>query len=205
MAALKPRRSKTPAPRVVIFAGPNGAGKSTHADAILEALEIPVFVNADYIARGLSGVHTDTVAIAAGRIMLRRLNELAEAGKDFGFESTLSSRSFAPFLKRLKRLGYRIAIYYFSLASPQLAVRRVRLRVSLGGHDVPADVVRRRYQRSHANFFELYAQLADEWALFDNSDGHKAQRIAVYTGDELVVKDPKRWNQLRPATAAATA
>ena len=77
-----------PAPRVVIFAGPNGAGKSTHADAILAALGIETFVNADYVARGLSGRNTDVVAFEAGRIMLKRLRQLGKAGADFAFKST---------------------------------------------------------------------------------------------------------------------
>ena len=104
-------------PRVIVFAGPNGAGKSTHADAILAKLGIETFVNADYIARGLSGRNTDAVAFKAGRIMLTRLKDLAAAKHDFAFESTLSSRSFAPFLHQLKSQGYEVAIYYFSLAS----------------------------------------------------------------------------------------
>jgi predicted kinase len=83
-----------PPPRVVIFAGPNGAGKSTHADAILAALGMETFVNADYIARGLSGRNTEAVAFEAGRIMLKRLRQLAEDKADFAFESTLSSRTF---------------------------------------------------------------------------------------------------------------
>ena len=193
------------APRVVIFAGPNGAGKSTHAEAVLEALGIRVFVNADYIARGLSGVHTDTVAVAAGRIMLRRLNELAAAGEDFGFESTLASRSFAPFLKRLKARGYRVAIYYFSLASAQLAVRRVRLRVSLGGHDVPADIVRRRFGRSRANFLALYTPLADEWALFDNSSAGEAQLVAESKHNQLDIKEADTWQTFQAAANASQA
>lgn len=118
-----------PPPRVVIFAGPNGAGKSTHADAILAALGIETFVNADYIARGLSGRNTDAVAFEAGRIILKRLRQLSDAGADFAFESTLSSRTFATFLRALKRKGYAVAIYYFSLANAQLAIRRVKLRV----------------------------------------------------------------------------
>lgn len=81
--------SQTNPPRVVIFAGPNGAGKFTHADAILAALGIETFVNADYIARGLSGRNTDAVAFEAGRIMLKRLRQLSAAGSDFAFESTL--------------------------------------------------------------------------------------------------------------------
>ena len=87
--------SQTDPPRVVIFAGPNGAGKSTHADAILAALGIETFVNADFIARGLSGRNTDTVAFEAGRIMLKRLRQLGDAKADFAFESTLASRTFA--------------------------------------------------------------------------------------------------------------
>lgn len=196
---------KSAAPRVVVFAGPNGAGKSTHADAILEALGIRVFVNADYIARGLTGLHTDTVAIAAGRIMLRRLDELADARESFAFESTLSSRSFAPFLRRLKASGYRIAIYYFSLASARLAVQRVKLRVSLGGHDVPADVVRRRFERSRANFFTLYAPLAADWALFDNSQGRTAVRVAECSANHLVIHEPLLWKRIRPASTTPTA
>ena len=64
---------KPQAPRVVIFAGPNGAGKSTNADSIVAALGINTFVNADYIARGLSGRHAEAVAMQTGRIMLTRL------------------------------------------------------------------------------------------------------------------------------------
>lgn len=195
------RGSATPAPRVVVFAGPNGAGKSTHADAILDALNIPVFVNADYIARGLSGAQTDAVAITAGRIMLRRLRELAAAREDFAFESTLSSRSFAPFLAALKEQGYRVAIYYFSLSNPQLAVRRVKLRVSLGGHDVPAEVVKRRFGRSRTNFLQLYAPLADEWALFDNSTGGKARLIAESADNSVTIQQEKRWQRFQSAAS----
>ncbi len=192
------------APRVVVFAGPNGAGKSTHADDILKAMGIPTFVNADYIARGLAGTNTEAVNMAAGRIMLRRLSELAAAREDFAFESTLSSRSFAPFLQRLKAAGYRIAIYYISLDSAQLAVRRVKLRVSLGGHDVPADVVRRRFARSQTNFFALYAPLADDWALFDNSQAGDARLIAELRNQHLQIEDVPSWTRLQPKSRPPT-
>ena len=192
------------APRVVVFAGPNGAGKSTHADDILKAMGIPTFVNADYIARGLAGTNTEAVNMAAGRIMLRRLSELAAAREDFAFESTLSSRSFAPFLQRLKAAGYRIAIYSFSLDSAQLAVRRVKLRVSLGGHDVPADVVRRRFARSQTNFFALYAPLADDWALFDNSQAGDARLIAELRNQHLQIEDVPSWTRLQPKNRPPT-
>ncbi|OIQ69565.1 zeta toxin [mine drainage metagenome] len=198
-----PAPNKQPvAPRVVIFAGPNGAGKSTHADAILAALGIETFVNADYIARGLSGRNTEAVAFEAGRIMLKRLHQLSEAKADFAFESTLSSRTFAAFLGTLKQQGYAVVIYYFSLANAQLAVRRVKLRVSLGGHDVPADVVRRRFGRSLVNFFHLYVPLADEWTLFDNSTPPHARTVAAKLKNEITVTEPATWHKLQKLSKA---
>jgi predicted ABC-type ATPase len=185
------------APRVVIFAGPNGAGKSTHADAILAALGIETFVNADYIARGLSGRNTDVVAFEAGRIMLKRLRQLGEVGADFAFESTLASRTFAPFIRKLKAQGYAVAIYYFSLTNAQLAIRRVKLRVALGGHDVPSDVIKRRFGRSISNFFKLYAPLADQWALFDNSASIRALPVATQTATQLTITEAKTWRRLQ--------
>lgn len=185
-----------PSPRVVIFAGPNGAGKSTHADAILTALGVETFVNADYIARGLSGRQTEAVAFEAGRIMLTRLRQLGEAGADFAFESTLSSRTFAAFLRALKQQGYAVAIYYFSLANAQLAIRRVKLRVAQGGHNVPADVIRRRFGRSLNNFFDLYMPLADEWTLFDNSTTPHARAVAAKLANQLTVMETTTWHRL---------
>lgn len=187
-------------PRVVVFAGPNGAGKSTHADAILSTLRIQTFVNADYIARGLSGQNTETVTFTAGRIMLERLHQLAAAREDFAFESTLSSRTFAPFLRELKAQGYGVAIYYFSLVNAQLAVRRVKARVAMGGHDVPSEVVKRRFGRSLRNFFELYAPLASRWAIFDNSRAPHARLIASCVGDDLRIDENPAWLKLQKMT-----
>lgn len=186
-----------PAPRVIVFAGPNGAGKSAHADAILAKLNIETFVNADYIARGLSGHNTDAVAFETGRIMLKRLHQLADTKADFAFESTLSSRTFALFLRTLKTHGYAVVIYYFSLRSAQLAVRRVKLRVSLGGHHVPSDVVQRRFGRSLSNFFTLYAPLADEWTLFDNSEDSIARVLATQSANHLTIEEATPWQRLQ--------
>ena len=195
--------AKPQAPRVIIFAGPNGAGKSTHADAIVAALGIDTFVNTDYIARGLSGRNADAVAMQAGRIMLTRLKELAGAKQDFAFESTLSSRSFAPFLRQLKAQGYQVATYYFSLTSAALAVRRVKLRVAMGGHDVPEDTVRRRYARSVSNFLTLYLPLADDWTVYDNSSAKQAKMIASFANGILDVLEPKPWLKLQKQTKAS--
>ncbi|MFM2398797.1 MAG: hypothetical protein RL341_954 [Pseudomonadota bacterium] len=184
-------------PRVVVIAGPNGAGKSTHADALLDAFNVPIFVNADYIARGLSGRNTEAVAFEAGRIMLRRLRQLAEERLDFAFESTLSSKSFAPFLEKLKETGYEVVVLYFSVASVQLALRRVKQRVKLGGHDVPPDVIKRRFTRSAKNLFSLYMPLCDAWVVFDNSEGSTASLVAMYSGSATDVMDAPQWIKLK--------
>ncbi|HOY71240.1 MAG TPA: zeta toxin family protein [Methylotenera sp.] len=183
-------------PRVMIFAGANGAGKSTHAEPILKALGISTFVNADYIARGLSGLNTESVNFEAGRIMLKRLHDLADAKEDFAFESTLSSRTFAFFLRKLKAEGYSISIFYFTLSDARLAYRRVRHRVKLGGHDIPQKVITRRFYRSLNNFFNLYLPLADTWIVFDNSTGKTATSIAWYINNQTLIKSQKLWKKI---------
>src|SRR5205823_5999398 len=124
-------------PQVVVVGGPNGAGKTTCAAALLpEDLQIRQFVNADTIAAGLSAFAPDTVAVQAGRLMLSRIAELAQQRHDFAFETTLASRSFAPFLRRIQREGYLVHVIYVWLRSPELAIERVRDRVRRGGHHV---------------------------------------------------------------------
>ena len=185
-----------PPPRVIVFAGPNGAGKTTHAELILQTLGIGTFVNADFIARGLSGRDTKGVDFEAGRIMLRRMHQLALGREDFGFESTLASRSIALFLATLRRDGYRVSIFYFSLRTASLAVRRVKMRVRLGGHDVPVETVTRRYTRSLVNFFSIYRNLAEEWMVFDNSTAHRSHLIARHNPDGTFIEDDITWQNL---------
>ena len=154
-----------PRPSIVILAGPNGAGKSTVAPALLQgALAVDEFVNADVIARGLSAFDPDRVAIAAGRIMLTRLNELAAQRADFAFETTLATRSFAPWLRSLRLSGYDVHLFFLWLSSAELAIARVADRVGMGGHHVAEEVVRRRYSAGIRNFFSLYRPLATTWA-----------------------------------------
>jgi predicted ABC-type ATPase len=185
-------------PHVIVVAGPNGAGKSTAAPRLLrDALAVREFVNADTIAAGLSAFRPESVAIAAGRMMLRRMQQLAEAREDFAFETTLASRSFAPWLTGLQRLGYEVHVLLLWLSSPELAVSRVAERVRLGGHDVPVDVIRRRYRAGLVNFFRLYLPLANSWQLFDNSGPSGPKPIAAGEGPEVrIVMQGKTWRTL---------
>ncbi len=157
-------------PNVVIVAGPNGAGKSTTAPALLQGtLAVTEFVNADTIAQGLSAFEPERVAIASGRIMLHRIRELAGCRESFAFETTLASRLFAPWIAELVDAGYRFCLLFLWLPSADLAVRRVAERVKAGGHAVPEDVVRRRYEAGRRNFFGFYRPLAEIWRVYDNS------------------------------------
>ena len=166
-------------PKLVVIAGPNGSGKSTSAPALLRGrLGVTEFVNADTIAQGLSAFSPENAAIQAGRVMLARLRQLAAARANFAFETTLASRSFAPWIEGLNAQGYRFHLVFLWLPSADVAVARVLERVRLGGHDVPEEAIRRRYARGLKNFFELYRPLATSWRLYDNSGRSKPRLVA---------------------------
>jgi predicted ABC-type ATPase len=157
-------------PRCIIIAGPNGAGKTTFAREYLpKYARVVHFVNADLLAAGLSPLKPDLAALSAGRLFLGELDRLAKARQDFAFESTLSGLSYVGRLKRWKSAGYRIEIVFLRLASIQLALRRIAVRVKQGGHDVPRVDVERRFERGWENFEQFYKSLADAWEVYDNS------------------------------------
>jgi predicted ABC-type ATPase len=182
--------------KVVVIAGPNGAGKSTTAPAILrDALKVHEFVNADTIAAGLSAFSPESVALAAGRIMLDRVHELARERRDFAFETTLASRTFAPWLKELQAGGYAFHLVYLCLPTVGLSLERVAERVRRGGHAVPEDVVRRRYARSLNNFFNLYGRFANSWVMMDNSIRSQPRMIARGSaGQTIKVFNAEQWS-----------
>lgn len=158
-------------PRCIIIGGPNGAGKTTFArDYLPEIAGLIHFINADLIAGGISPLRPELAAVHAGRLVLRELDRLVEAKVEFAFESTLSGLHYAKRIADWKRRGYMIEIVYLRLASPRLALSRVAARVRQGGHNVPrADVVR-RFKRGWANFLDVYKPLADDWAVYENSE-----------------------------------
>ncbi len=157
-------------PHVIIIGGPNGAGKSTTAPALLKGmLGVTEFVNADTLALGLSAFQPESVAFHAGRIMLERIHLLAKGRVDFAFETTLASRTFATWIDELKKTGYLFHLVFLWLPNPEFALARVAERVRMGGHNVPDEIVRRRYNKGIRNFFRLYKPLADTWFFYDNS------------------------------------
>lgn len=166
-------------PQVVVVAGPNGAGKSTVAPDLLQTgLGVSVFVNADTIAAGLSVFAPQAAAFQAGRIMLARLKDLARQRQSFAFETTLASRTFAPWLRGLIADGYLLHVEFLWLSSPDLAVSRVADRVRLGGHDVPEPTIRRRYAAGLKNFWHTYRLLATTCRVYDNSAPGETRLLA---------------------------
>lgn len=192
------RPDQTP-PRVVILAGPNGAGKSTAAKCLLLGpLAVAEFVNADTIAAGLSAFSQDRVALEAGRVMRTRLRQLAAKCADFAFETTLATRSYAPWLRTLSDRGYEVHLVFIWLRSPELACARVAERVAAGGHDIPDQVVHRRYRRGLHNLRELYLPIADTWRVIDNTRLGELRTIAVQrSGEESEIHSESIWRSIK--------
>lgn len=185
-------------PSVVIIAGPNGAGKSTVAPGLIHQwLGITQFVNADMIAAGLSAFDTDSVALEAGRIMLRRIEELADRQSDFAFETTLASRSFAPWIVERRLEGYRAHLVFLWLPSPELALARIANRVLEGGHNVAENVVRRRYHRGLANLFDLYLPIVDTWRIFDATASGMPNPVARSITGQVEIQSPECWRRIQ--------
>ncbi len=181
-----------------IIAGCNGAGKTTASFTVLpEMLDCQEFVNADEIARGLSPFNAEGVAIQAGRLMIDRIVYLLKEGVTFAFETTLSTRSYAQLVQQAQRRGYFVTLIFFSLASPEQAAKRVAKRVSQGGHNIPIDVIYRRYASGLRNFFLMYSPLVDYWAFYDNSDCPSRKIACGWKDGRIQVLEEETYNNFK--------
>ena len=157
---------------ILIIAGPNGAGKTTFATQFLpNEGNFPTFINADLIAAGLNPFQPERAALEAGRMMLRTMDRCVEQGESFALETTLSGRVYRRLIPEWQAQGYRVILLFLSLPTPEVALARVRHRVRQGGHDVPEQVIRRRYHAGWRNFQQAYRQMSDRWMLYDASGG----------------------------------
>ena len=183
-------------PNLYIIGGPNGAGKTTFAKEFLpNYADCKNFINADLIAQGVSPFSPEAAAFRAGRLMLKEIDLYAKRGANFGFETTLSGRSYLGLVRHLKRQGYEVHFFYLWVPSAELALSRIRGRVLLGGHDVPAVDVRRRFDRSIRNFLVHYRPLADSWTLYANTSA--PPRIIAYEEcGKLQVGEARLYNGL---------
>ncbi|MDO4230524.1 MAG: zeta toxin family protein [Lautropia sp.] len=156
--------------KIIILAGPNGAGKTTFARAFLpREAGVPRFINADLIAAGLAPFAPESVAIQAGRLMLAELERSASRGESFAFETTLAGLNWLRHIRRWRSQGYRISLYFLRLPDAETAIARVAERVRQGGHNIPEDTIRRRFDTGWRNFSEHYCHAVDDWTVYDTS------------------------------------
>lgn len=180
-----------------IIAGPNGAGKTTFASEFLpDFVDCREFLNADLIAAGLSPFAPETQNVRAGRLLLDRIRELSEARRDFGFETTLSGRSYARLLKVMQQQRYRLILFFLWLPSADMAVSRVANRVRQGGHNVPEADIRRRYLAGQRNLFQLYRPLVNAWWLYDASQ-LPPSLVANEEDNDLTVVQPEQFENFQ--------
>jgi predicted ABC-type ATPase len=181
-----------------IIAGCNGAGKTTASFTILpEILNCREFVNADEIAKGLSPFQPEKVSFEAGRIMLHRINELFSQNENFAFETTLATKSYKSKIVEAKKKNYYVTLLFFWLKNPELAKERDKTRVKEGGHNIPHDVIDRRYYNGIKNLFEIYLSIVDQVLIFDNSEGNHDLIAETLANEELNIINESKFNELK--------
>lgn len=200
-------------PEIYVIGGCNGSGKTTFALNIFPNIGDLKFINADLIAAELNPNNPERVAIQASRIMLKQIKALARQNADFAFETTLAARTvkgvhslapsvdagsdrFAPFLRQCQTKGYQVNLIYVWLNSVELAITRVAMRVASGGHNIPEDVIRRRYDRGRKNFLELYSKLADRWQVYDNSGNNQLIAFSNNKNQTINLVKTDTWNKI---------
>lgn len=184
-------------PRLFILSGCNGSGKTTASYSLLpDLLECREFVNSDEFAKSLSPFNPSEASVAASRYMLMKVQYLLSRKADFIIETTLATRSLMNIIKQARELDYEITLLYFWLNSVNLAIERVRKRVESGGHNIPNEVIRRRYVMGLKYFFEIYKPVVDRWVLADNS---KSPFVVVAEGNKenSYIKDKEKYESIR--------
>ena len=181
-----------------IIAGCNGAGKTTASFTILpEILNCKEFVNADEIANGLSPFQPEKVSFEAGRIMLKRIDELFLENENFAFETTLATKTYKEKVLNAKKEGYFVTLLFFWLKNTELAKERVKTRVLEGGHNIPEDIIERRYLNGIINLFDIYLPIVDQVLIFDNSEGKHKLIAEKNFGEEISIIKEKEFNELK--------
>ena len=181
-----------------IIAGCNGAGKTTASFTILpEILNCKEFVNADEIAKGLSPFQPEKVSFEAGRIMLKRIDELFLENENFAFETTLATKTYKEKVLNAKKEGYFVTLLFFWLKNTELAKERVKTRVLEGGHNIPEDIIERRYLNGIINLFDIYLPIVDQVLIFDNSEGKHKLIAEKNFGEEISIIKEKEFNELK--------
>ena len=181
-----------------IIAGCNGAGKTTASFTILpNILNCKEFINADEIAKGLSPFQPEKVAFEAGRIMLRRIKELLLKEETFALETTLATKSYHLLIKKAQAKNYNVTLLFFWLPDVYLAIERVRIRVSEGGHNIATDIIVRRYTNGIKNLFKIYMPIVNEVLIFDNAKAAPVLIAEKLLNTEINIINKDKFKQLK--------
>ena len=184
-------------PRLYIISGCNGAGKTTASYSLLpEMLDCKEFVNSDEFAKSLSPFDPSQASIQASRYMLMKVRYLLKRNVDFAVETTLATRTLLKIVKAAQDAGYTVTLLYFWLNSPELAIARVKARVEAGGHNIPEETIRRRYNVGIDYFFNIYAPISERWILADNSQIPFRVIAEGSKNDVINIKDEETYKKI---------
>ena len=185
-------------PRLYIISGCNGAGKTTASYSLLpEMLDCKEFVNSDEFAKSLSPFDPSQASIQASRYMLLKVRYLLKRNEDFAVETTLATRTLLKIVKAAQDAGYTVTLLYFWLNSPELAIARVKARVEAGGHNIPEETIRRRYNVGIDYFFNIYSPISERWILADNSQIPFRVIAERSKNDVINIKDEDTFHKIK--------
>ena len=188
-------------PNLFVISGPNGAGKTTAAKVLLpEVFQVKTFINADLIAASISPASPESVALQAGRQMLAEIGTCLNEHITFVIETTLATKSYANLVQKAQRRGYEVVLVYFWLENPELAIERVARRVRNGGHNIPDEIVVRRYWNGIKNLIDLFIPIVDKWVIFDNSDytaGHPVRIAEKLPDGNVIIENSTLWLKIK--------
>lgn len=173
---------------MILVGGPNGAGKTTFIESFLDTQKF-TYLGADLIAYEMCPEDVASVAAKAGREFIKRIKAHRLAGDWVIVESTLSGRSLSRHVERFRDAGYLVRVIFISIPNANVSAERVRIRVNKGGHDVPLEDIKRRYLKTHQNFWQLYRPLVDRWFLYENQKlGHRLIALGIKNQYDVIDK-----------------
>ena len=189
-------------PSLILLAGPNGAGKSTLYQARVAPSFTGPFINADIIQRDELQDSSMKASYRAAKIAEVRRVEMLEAGQSFATETVFSHPSKLEVIEAARARGYLVIIMHVGVDSPDLSVGRVRERTTEGGHDVPEEKIRARYERGQPLIRKAVLR-ADRGMVFDNSRLNTApQQMLVFATGRLIKAAPNLQHWILTAYAA---